>query len=96
MRGTDPLPLKHVIDKLLDTYKLRGKLSELQLKDSWVQIVGKVIAGHTTDLQIKNGKLIISLDSPVMRQELSYMKEKVRIRLNQELGRNVIQEIIFR
>jgi len=88
--------LKQAIHQLLDTYRLRGKLTENKLIQSWEQLMGKAIANHTTSLKLEEKRLTVHLDSSVMRQELSYAREKIIQRLNEQLGGNVIEEISFR
>lgn len=87
--------LKDAIHQLLDTYKLKGKLTEQKLVDSWEKLMGHVIARHTTKVFIQDKKLIVKLDSSVLRQELSYAKTKIITRLNEEIGEVVIEDVIF-
>ena len=89
------LSLKDAIEKLLNTYKLKSKVQEVQLIDAWESIVGKMIERHTRDIYIKHKKLYVKLDSAVIRQELMYARTKVLEKVNQELGARVIDEIIF-
>ena len=88
--------LKQAINQLLDTYKLRGKLTENKLIESWEQLMGKVIAKHTKSIHLEKNLLIVQLDSSVLRQELSYAKEKIIDRLNEQLGKRIIEDIVFR
>ncbi len=90
------ITLKQAINKLLDTYRLRGKLTESKLIASWEQIMGKVIAKHTTSLKLDKTLLIVYLDSSVIREELSYAKDKIIQRLNEQLGKRVIEDVVFR
>jgi predicted nucleic acid-binding Zn ribbon protein len=89
------LSLKDAIEKLLQTYKLKSKVQEAQLVSAWESIMGKMIERHTRDLYIKNNKLFVKLDSAVIRQELMYARTTVLEKVNQELGANVITEVVF-
>jgi predicted nucleic acid-binding Zn ribbon protein len=95
MRKSNEQPLKEVIDKLLEVYKLKDKLSEVRLIGSWEKVMGKVIAVRTRELYIKDKKLFVSLNSPPLREELSYAKEKIKNMLNHEAGELVIDEVIL-
>lgn len=95
MGQNDEIRLKDAINQLLDTYKLKGKLTEQKLVDSWERLMGHVIARHTQSVYIKDKKLILKLDSSVLRQELGYAKSKIIQRLNEEIGQQVIEDVVF-
>jgi predicted nucleic acid-binding Zn ribbon protein len=58
-------------------------------------MVGPEIAGHTRVLKIDAGRLFVSVDSPVWRQELMYQRDTLIARLNQELAEEVVSDIMF-
>lgn len=95
MRNTNEQSIKEVISELLEAYKLESKLNQVQLINSWEKLLGKNLAKHTKELYIKNQILYVKVDSAALRQELSYAKEKIRDSLNKEVGKNVIEDIIF-
>ena len=88
--------LKEVLDQLVKAYRLEGKLLETRVINSWEKVVGSIFANHTTHLSIKNRILYVSLDSAVLRSELSMARSKLVDSLNKEVGEKVIEDIIFR
>ena len=54
-----------------------------------------MIAKHTKDLYIKNKKLFIRIDSPALKNELTYSRSTLMEKLNEATGANVIEEIVF-
>lgn len=88
--------LKEVIDKLLKTYKLDEKLAERKLIASWEGVMGVMIAKHTKDLYIKHKQLFVTLDSSALRNELSLAKTKIVKMLNDEVGTEVINDVILK
>ncbi len=88
--------LKEVIDQLLKAYKLDDKLAERRLIASWESVMGAMIAKHTLDLYIKHKQLFVSLDSAALRNELSLAKTKIVKMLNDEVGTEVINEVILK
>ena len=54
------------------------------------------VSNYTTDVHLKNKTLYVSLSSSVLRQELSYGKQKIVDLLNKELGKKIIQKIVLR
>jgi len=88
--------LKEVIDQLLKAYKLDDKLAERRLIASWESVMGAMIAKHTKDLYIKHQQLFVTLDSAALRNELSLAKTKIVKMLNDEVGSQVIVEVILK
>ncbi|HET6225061.1 MAG TPA: DUF721 domain-containing protein [Bacteroidia bacterium] len=88
--------LKEAIEQLLKAYRLDGKLAERKLIASWEQVMGAMIAKHTTDLYIKHKQLFVTLDSAALRNELSLAKTKIVKMLNEEVGSEVITEVILK
>jgi predicted nucleic acid-binding Zn ribbon protein len=95
MNKSNEQSIKEVIQDLLKTYRLDGRINELKLIGSWEKVMGKTIAKHTTDIYIKKKQLFVKLDSAALRQELSYAREKILKMMNDEAGIKVIDEIIF-
>jgi len=95
MKTSNDRPLKEVLQELIETYRLEGKLNEVKAVHSWEKVVGEMIARHTKDLYIRNGKLFIKIDSPALKNELSYSSSVIVEKINTEAGTKVIGEIIF-
>ena len=88
--------LKEVIDQLLKAYKLDDKLAERKLIASWEAVMGVMIAKHTKDLYIKHKQLFVTLDSAALRNELLLAKTKIVKMLNDEVGTEVINDVILK
>jgi len=88
--------LKDSIKAFLKQNNLEDKLAEVSVKASWKKLMGTAIDGHTTSIVLRNKKLHLTFDSAVLKQELSYSKSKVIQQMNEELGDEVIEEIIIR
>ena len=96
MRKSNEQSLGQVIEELLGTYKLKAKLTEFRLIDSWEKIMGSAIAKRTEDLFINKRVLHVRLNSSVLREELFIAREKIKEMLNDEAGETVIDEIFFK
>ncbi len=87
--------LGDVIRELIEAYGLKPKLSEAAVVESWEEVVGKMIAKHTRDVYIKNKKLFVRIDSPALKNELSYSRSTLMENLNKAAGGKVIEDIVF-
>ena len=61
----------------------------------WDQVVGEKIAQEAQPKSIKNGILKVKVRNAVWRQELTFMKDDIVKRLNNELDGKFVSEIIF-
>ena len=86
--------LGDAINEFLKGSRIKGDIQAMQIEDVWEQIMGKTIARYTDKLQIIGDKLIITTHVAPLKHELLYQKEKIRVRVNEALGRNVIKEVI--
>ena len=85
-----------VLMQLLDKYKLKNKLFEQHIFNSWEKIVGKTIYKHTTGLNIYDKKLLISINSPSLKEELMLGKSRLKDLINEEIGSEFIEEVIIK
>jgi predicted nucleic acid-binding Zn ribbon protein len=94
-RKADVSSLKECIDELLNSYKLKGKLDQTHVMASWEKVMGSPIASRTVSLSFQEKKLFVKLNSAPLKQELSMSKSKIIKLLNENVGANLIDEIIF-
>lgn len=75
---------------------IKRKLAESRVVTGWPKLLGRSIAGYTTNIYLRNGILYVHLNSSVLRAELLMAKERLILNLNQHAGMTVVNEIIFR
>ncbi|MEO8148145.1 MAG: DUF721 domain-containing protein [Bacteroidia bacterium] len=95
MRNANEQSLKEVIAEMLHRQKLKGKLTEVRIRDCWEKVMGPTITNRTLDIQLKNRKLFIKINSAPLKHELTYNLEKLVKLLNDEIGENVLDEIVL-
>jgi len=84
------------LDKFLEQSRLRGSIQALQIGDVWEDIMGKTIARYTEEIRIINDTLFITTHVAPLKQELIFQKEKIKLRVNEALGKKVIKEIVVK
>lgn len=89
-------PLGELITKLLETYNLTEKRSEVRLTQNWSDVVGTMISSHTSNIKVVKNQLIITVTSAPLKNELKYLKETLIHKVNEYLGNEQIKEIIIR
>ena len=96
MRRSNQQAIGTVIKKLLKNQKLEGRLKELDVLELSKELLGKNLMKYINDLSVKNGTLIIKIKSAVVRNELSYQKSEIKKKLNEQVGNEIIKEIILK
>jgi len=76
--------------------KMKAKLFEKRIENSWPKIVGPWIAGETESLALKGSTLVIRVKSASLRQELHYSKDKILEQVNAELGEEFLLHVDVR
>ena len=95
MRNSNEQNISEVIQQLLDTYHLNSGLTNVRIKEAWEKLMEPAILHRTSKLEFKNKKLFIYLKSAVLRQELEFKKEEIRIAINKELNEELIIEVLL-
>lgn len=78
---------------MMRAYGLEEKYQASRIVYLWEQIMGSIVARETTHLSVEAGVLQVSVRSAALRQELFYMREQIRARLNEEVGAQFIRYI---
>jgi predicted nucleic acid-binding Zn ribbon protein len=85
--------LKDALELYLKHFKLLNGYHQAAIVSIWDRLMGPTIATKTEQISYKDGLLSIRFSSPVLRQEMQFVKEKIKDSLNKELGKRVIQEV---
>jgi len=95
VKRSEEQSIKEVISIFLDRMKLRSKFNEVQLRQAWSGIMGPTIAQYTEEMFMREKTLYIRLSSPALKNELSYSKEKLKKVVNEILGGEYVDKILF-
>ena len=87
--------IKDAFGSLLKDYHLDSKYQATQIKASWEKIMGKPIASRTSKINFYNKKLTVKLTSAPLKNELNMSKTRILEILEKELGKGVVEEIVF-
>jgi predicted nucleic acid-binding Zn ribbon protein len=96
-RNFDSKSLKNVIGNIIDSSnKLNSGLNNIKVQNLWREVMGNNVNSYTNEIVLKKNTLYVNLSSSVLRQELSFGKQKIVDLLNKELGKTVIKKIVLR
>ena len=87
--------VKDVIDAMLKSYNIEKKFDQASIANAWGKIMGTAINNRTDNLYMRDGVLIVELNSAPLKQELNAAKPKVIAMIEKEFGRRVVRDILF-
>lgn len=88
--------LSEALNAFIKENKLQKGIDKVDARTAWEQLMGNGVNNYTTQIELKNETLYVSLSSSVLRQELSMGKSKIIKLLNEELGKELIKKIVLR
>ncbi len=87
--------IEDLMKDVIKENKLTKGLNQLSVKEAWTKSMGAGIVSYTNDISLNGKTLVVKLKSSVLREELSYGKEKIIKMMNEELGEILISKIVL-
>ncbi len=88
-------PFGSLLDLYLRETGLETPLLQRRLLDSWTKVAGKIVERYTVEKKIYNQTMMVKINNPALRADLSMMRSQLVQRLNAEVGANIISDIRF-
>ncbi|GAB1309456.1 DUF721 domain-containing protein [Urechidicola sp. KH5] len=92
-RNNEAFSIKDLMKDVLKENKLTKGMLELSVKEAWDKLMGPGVVSYTESLDLNQQTLTVRLKSSVLREELSYGKEKIIAMINEEIGQIAIKKI---
>ncbi|MFH0844240.1 MAG: DUF721 domain-containing protein [Pseudomonadota bacterium] len=89
-------PLKEILSSILHDPDLPFNPDDVRIWRVWDEVVGPGIAINAQPLWIKKGRLRVRVTDSIWLQELEFVRENIREKLNEKLGRAAVKKIEFR
>ncbi len=95
-RRNEHLPLGEALREFLKENHLQKGMDKVDARAAWKKLMGNGVNNYTSHIDLKGEVLYVSLTSSVLREELSYGKTKIIRMLNEELGRELVKQLVLR
>ncbi|MGG7034554.1 MAG: DUF721 domain-containing protein [Flavobacterium sp.] len=89
-------PIGDILKVIIQQNRLQTGIDEVTVKDAWISLMGNGVNSYTRNVVLKGSTLYVELTSAVLREELSYGKDKIVKMINEELRRDVVKEVVLR
>mgnify|MGYP000891909688 CR=1 FL=1 len=95
-RLNDHNSISDVLKEFIQSNNLQKGMDKVDVRDAWKNIMGNGVNNYTKEIMLKGATLYVELTSAVLREELSYGKEKIVKMINEEMGREVVTDVVLR
>ena len=95
-RNNDNQSIEDVLKEFVASNNLQNGLDKVNVREAWANLMGNGVNNYTTAIELKHDTLYVQLSSSVLREELSYGKEKIIAMLNDAIGKEVIKSLMLR
>ncbi len=87
--------IQELMNDVIKENKLTKGMRQIAVQEAWEKLMGKGIVSYTNKIELNGKTLVVKLKSSVLREELSYGKEKIIKMMNEQLGEILISKIIL-
>jgi len=95
-RFNEESPIGDVLKQFITQNKLEPGMDVVNVRDAWKNLMGNGVNNYTTEIQLKGSTLYVALSSAVLREELSYGKDKIIKMINEELRKDLVTNLVLR
>jgi hypothetical protein len=88
--------ISDVLKEFIQLNKLQAGMDKINVEDAWKSLMGNGVNSYTQEVILKGTTLYVKLTSAVLREELSYGKQKIITMLNDELRKEVVKDLVLR
>jgi predicted nucleic acid-binding Zn ribbon protein len=96
MHDTSASPIGSLIAGLLKDRGLDKQMQSYSALALWAEIVGETAARSTRAVSCERGILVVEVQRAIWRTELQLRKHELLEKLNQRIGTQSVQDIMFR
>jgi len=94
-RNNEHQSIEDILKDFVETNNLQTGLDKVNVRAAWADLMGNGINKYTTNVVLQRDTLYVKLTSSVLREELSYGKEKIITMLNEHLGKTIIKKLVL-
>jgi hypothetical protein len=94
-REKDTFSLKDLMGSFIKENNLSKGIQKLEIEEVWAKLMGQGVVSYTDKIQLQNKTLVVYLSSSVLREELSYGKDKIIKMMNEEMGEVLISKVML-
>ncbi|WP_396191562.1 DUF721 domain-containing protein [Flavobacterium sp.] len=95
-RTSNESSISDVLQQFIQVNRLEAGMDKIDVEQAWKNLMGNGVNSYTQEVILKGTTLYVKLTSAVLREELSYGKQKIITMLNEELRKEVVKDLVLR
>ena len=95
MRRSNTEQIGDVVQQFLRLNGIETPYNQYRLVAAWPIVMGELVQRYTGNIFIKNQNLHVQITSPAIKQNLLMEHRSLARKLNEHVGAQVIEDIIF-
>lgn len=95
-RYNEESPIGDILKQFISQNRLEVGIDQINVREAWKNLMGNGVNNYTTEIQLKGSTLYVALSSAVLREELSFGKEKIIKMINEELRKDIVTNLVLR
>ena len=95
-RSSNESSLSEVLKQFITVNRLESGMDRIDVEQAWKNLMGNGVNSYTQEVVLKGSTLYVKLTSAVLREELSYGKDKIIKMINEELRKDVVTSLVLR
>ena len=95
-RTSNESSISEVLQQFIQVNRLEAGMDKIDVEQAWKNLMGNGVNSYTQEVILKGSTLYVKLTSAVLREELSYGKQKIITMLNEELRKEVVKDLVLR
>lgn len=88
--------MEDILKEFIQINKLDSGMDKIDVEQAWKNLMGNGVNNYTEEVLLKRETLYVKLSSAVLRNELSYGKDKIIKMINEEMGKEVVKSLVLR
>ena len=88
--------MQDILKEFIQINKLDSGMNKIDVEQAWKNLMGNGVNNYTEEVLLKRDILYVKLSSAVLRNELSYGKDKIINMINEEMGKEVVKSLVLR
>lgn len=95
-RSSNESSISDVLKQFIVVNKLESGMDKIDVEQAWKNLMGNGVNSYTQEVVLKGSTLYVKLSSAVLREELSYGKDKIIKMINEELRKDIVSSVVLR
>ena len=94
-RNNETSSIKEVLNSFFNQKQINQGVVNSKIGIAWKKTAGNQLSKYTKDIYLKKNTLFIRVNNPMLKEEISYSKNKIIELINYELKQDIVEKIVL-